>query len=101
MSEVGRIGASIAGLFYPQERTSSRRPSMSASGHSEPVEQDAGQKSRLEATASGFFLLKKLKILRMNQAHRSAGEAAQRFDHPRPLQALTRLRAEGRVASTG
>jgi hypothetical protein len=67
----------------------------------EPVEQDTGQKSRLEATASGFFLLKKLKILRMNQAHRSAGEAAQRFDHPRPLQALTRLRAEGRVASTG
>jgi hypothetical protein len=58
--KTGSIGASIAGLFYPQERTSSRRPSMSASCHSEPVEQDTGQKSRLEATASGRFPLKKL-----------------------------------------
>jgi|ERR1700686_3222820 hypothetical protein len=43
--KIGSIGASVAGLFYPQERTSSRRPSMSASRHSEPVEQDTGQKS--------------------------------------------------------
>jgi hypothetical protein len=29
--KTGSIGASMEGLFYPQERTSSRRPSMSAS----------------------------------------------------------------------
>jgi hypothetical protein len=31
---------------------------------------------------SGLFLLKKLKILRVNQAHRSAGEVTERFEHP-------------------
>jgi hypothetical protein len=39
-------------------------------------------------------------FLRMNQAHRSAGEAAGDLTTP-PPQALTRLRAQGRVASTG
>jgi hypothetical protein len=33
---------------------------------------------------SGLFLLKKLKILRMNQDHRSASSSRQRIDHPPP-----------------
>src|SRR6202022_4531234 len=40
---------------------------------------------------SGFFVLKKLKILRMNQAHRSAPSSRQRFDHPLPHPQKTTL----------
>jgi hypothetical protein len=40
---------------------------------------------------SGFSVLKKLKILRMNQAHRSASSSRQRIDHPHPEGLTTRL----------
>src|SRR3984893_11676486 len=40
---------------------------------------------------SGLFVLKKLKILRMNQGHRSASSSRQRIDHPHPESLTTRL----------
>src|SRR5258706_9326882 len=43
---------------------------------------------------SGFFLLKNSKILRTNQAHRSAPSSRQRFDHPTQFSEVIRRAGE-------
>jgi hypothetical protein len=53
----------------------------------------------LRQLGSGFFVLKKLKILHMKQAHRSAPLSRQRFDHPHPHPQKTTLTVRPLAAS--
>src|SRR5712672_1621002 len=72
-SKAEKLEASKCFLLFPQQRTS--RPLMSACADGSPCS---------FRPPKGVFPLKKVNFLPMNQAHRSAPNAAQRIDHPPP-----------------
>jgi hypothetical protein len=81
----------------PDRRTScNARPDHTSGSKADPKPRILKVRSSINSghspkRPSGLFLLKKLKILRVNQDHRSASSSRQRIDHPHLEGLTTRL----------